>query len=239
MRILLMVLGLVAFGASVSWSQTFVFTQDSIYRCDEIVANGSRSELYVKDRNSLEKKSIRQLDHKSGIVLIAFSSVKQKRKFENRTDLTGIQYRVLDPMPSWLKDSLFTGPIDDALMHPDLAYRPDGKTTEALLLASGIRSKLEPLSDTSNFGVYLEASGYEMERSLRKRMAGMVLASSSVIIGGVLVAIGASTAFVPLIYAGSTVMGVGGAVAIGISFSSLKNDFEAARYLQKAGKLAR
>lgn len=215
--------------------QVFVFTADSVYRCDEIKPNRAYSDLYSFDSTASELILSRRLDQSTVIELIAFSNAKAKNKFENRTNLQGVQYRVLDPLPTWLMDSTFTGPVENKLFQPDLGYRSVGYTTKKLLHASGVLSENDTPSTGDEAASFITAAGYEMERALRKKMAAAVILVVATAIGTPLLTVGIYSGATGLAVFGGTVAGIGGTAATVLYISRLQNELNAAKYLQQGG----
>lgn len=168
MKFLFVLIGLL-WGFETAKGQVFVITKAMVYRGDAIRSKKSEIKLYRVDTLNKQAEVSHVLGPKDGVELILFPNEKIRDQFAAGSDIYGITYKVLDPMPDLLRDSVFTGPRHLSLI--------------SNYFSLDIRQSTD--LDPAKLGIdnSLVRAAYDLERFRKQSMVGIRVAIASSAVG--------------------------------------------------------
>lgn len=212
MRILLMILGLVAYGAAAS-GQHVLITKDTTYVASGITARGASIELYEFDSTSMKPIMVGKIMPEERVQLIVFASGKSKRRFEDRYSREGVSKIVLNPLPEWLVEELRTSRNLD----PEVIQKRLSKKVDADQFANGAALNMKQAGEDL---IVFKKRNYQ--------------AAGLVVVTGLTAAVLAP--FIAL-EAVVVISSVSGLVSLGLWYDGMEHAGKAGKRLKRAGEL--
>ena len=203
-------------------AQSYLFTQDSVFRCSRIESKGNKIKIYLADSTAVNGEVERFFSSKSRVNLIVFSDSKSMNNFFFRNQLTDIDVFLSDKKREFL-DSLQNGPINLVAIR----YRVD-------LVA--IRYRVERIESATSFesdaNDLVKASAIEFDRFRRRQVGAIIVSAITTTVLVVLPLV--VTGIAPPVLVGLAVGG--GLISMTLHLSSFTSMALASKYLEAASR---
>ena len=209
-------------------AQSYLFTQDSVFRCILIESKGNKIKIYLADSYStaVNGEVERFFNSESRVDLIVFADSKSMNKFFFRNQLTGIEVLLSDEKKREFLDSLQNGPIDLVAIR----YKLD--LASPALIDLGVERIEFATSIESDANDLVKASAIQLDRFRRRQVGAIIVSAITTTVVVVLPLV--VTGIAPLVLVR---LAVGGTlISMALELSSFTSMALASKYLEAASR---